>query len=215
MSDFFLPNYKTSWFETLVFPFFPVYSERHLEEGLAAKTWQGKTVHLWTFCMERIPVVGAVIALAELILACLFQHAQKEESEPFKAEPLPPEKEEEIKEELLFLAPILQEQKKAEDEKKEGGKLAPFIAETPLSPVVEIPVERKIIEEINEIPNAVHFCQQPPSISPGFKSPAILSPFAVGEGLDVASQREATYRILTTKGFVKDFDDVKHPRPWL
>ncbi len=233
MPNFFLPNYKISWAETLVFPFFPVYSDRHLEEVLASKTWLGKTVHLWTFCMERIPIVGAVIALAELILACLFQHSEIEESEPFMAKPLSPQKVEEIKEEHVFASPILKEQKKAEEvfkrefpsrvamspelkkaeikEEQEVVNQVPFIDKKPSSPVIELPLDKEFIEEIVEIPVPAHIYQTPAFISPRFKgSPAMLSPFAVGEGIEVVSQQEATYKILTTGGFVRDFDDVKH-----
>lgn len=72
MSNFFLNDYGTTWAEKLTFLVSPVYGDRHYAEFLEAETWQGRHVHLVMAGIEKTPLFGALVALVEAVVACIW-----------------------------------------------------------------------------------------------------------------------------------------------
>lgn len=83
MSNFFLPSYETSFTERLIFPLLSVYSYRHYQESCNPKiSWQGRTVHFITAMVELIPILGAIVSVAEYVLFRHFQSGKAEALNP-------------------------------------------------------------------------------------------------------------------------------------
>lgn len=73
MNSYFLPNYNTTLFQRLSFPVVPVDSVRHAQAAWEAKTWLGRSVHAMIATAECIPCLGPLLALVERCLAWYCQ----------------------------------------------------------------------------------------------------------------------------------------------
>jgi hypothetical protein len=192
MSDFFLPNYNTSWKEKLFFPVCPVYAARHLEEASKTTSWRGRIVHSILYQIESQPfVLGMIVALAERCLAWIFAKQVSPTESGVNSDRIKKRQ---------------GEFKKGPNEPKKDAASNKVVQENDKN--IDVVFEEEEIEDRpfynKQIVND-KFVEEPERSDEIKKKDLKIDSTLFSE--DCATPEEATYRILATPGFVADPTD--------